>query len=144
MNCFFGISYFLEEISSLSHSIVFLYFSVLISEEGFLISPCYSLELCNQMGISFLFSFAFPFSSFQAIWRPHQTAILRSKHPLPTTQEKTLHMGVTRWSTPKSDWLHSLQPKMEKLYIVSKNMTGSWLWLRAWTLLPNSDLKWRK
>ena len=26
-----------------------------------------------------------------------------SKHPLPTTQEKTLHMGITRWLTPKSD-----------------------------------------
>ena len=25
-----------------------------------------------------------------------------SKHPLPTTQEKTLHMGITRWSTLKS------------------------------------------
>ena len=30
-----------------------------------------------------------------------------SKHPLPTTQEKTLHMDITRWSTPKSDWLYS-------------------------------------
>ena len=39
-----------------------------------------------------------------------------SKHPLPTTQKKTLHMIITRWSTPKSDWLYSLQPKMEKLY----------------------------
>ena len=48
-----------------------------------------------------------------------------SKHPLPTTQENTLHMDITRWSTPKSDWLHSLQPKMEKLYTVSKNKTGS-------------------
>ena len=28
-----------------------------------------------------------------------------SKHPLPTTQEKTLHMDITRWSIPKSDWL---------------------------------------
>ena len=27
-----------------------------------------------------------------------------SKHPLPTTQKKTLHMDITRWSTPKSDW----------------------------------------
>ena len=53
-----------------------------------------------------------------------------SKHPLPTTQEKTLHMDITRWSTPKSDWLYSLQPKMEKLYTVSKNKIGSWLWLR--------------
>ena len=26
-----------------------------------------------------------------------------SKHPLLTTQEKTLHMDITRWSTPKSD-----------------------------------------
>ena len=56
-----------------------------------------------------------------------------SKHPLPTTQEKTLHMDITRWSTLKSDWLYFLQPKIEKLYIVSKNKTGSWLWLRSWT-----------
>ena len=56
-----------------------------------------------------------------------------SKHPLPTTQEKTLYMDITRWSTPKSDWLYSLQPKMEKLYTVSKNKTRSWLWLRSWT-----------
>ena len=46
-----------------------------------------------------------------------------SKHPLPTTQVMTLHMDITRWSIPKSDWLHSLQPKMEKLYTVSKNKT---------------------
>ena len=26
-----------------------------------------------------------------------------SKHPLPITQEKTLHMDITRWPTPKSD-----------------------------------------
>ena len=30
----------------LSHSIVFLYFFALFTEEDFLISPCYSLELC--------------------------------------------------------------------------------------------------
>ena len=56
-----------------------------------------------------------------------------SKHPLPTTQEKTLHMDITRWLRPKSDWLYSLQPKMEKLYTVRKNKTRSWLWLRSWT-----------
>ena len=55
-----------------------------------------------------------------------------SKHPLQTTQEKTLHMDITRWSITKSDWLYSLQPKMEKLYTVSKNKTRSWLWLRSW------------
>ena len=39
--------------------------------------------------------------------------------------EKTLHMDITGWSTLKSDCLYSLQPKMEKLYTVSKNKTGS-------------------
>ena len=66
MKCSLGISNFLEEIASLSHSAVFLYFFALITEEAFLISPGYSLELCIQMGISFLFSFAFDFSSFHS------------------------------------------------------------------------------
>ena len=47
----------------------------LITEEGFLISLCYSLELCFQMGISFLFSFASHFSPFhnylQGLLRPY-------------------------------------------------------------------------
>jgi len=55
------------------------------------------------------------------------------KHPLPTTQEKILHMYITRWSISKSDWLYSLQPNMKELYTVSKNKTRSWLWLRSWT-----------
>ena len=72
-----GISIFLEELSSLSHSIVFLYFFALITEEGFLISSCYSLELCIQIGISFYFSFAFCFSSIhRCLLRPPQTTIL--------------------------------------------------------------------
>ena len=57
---------FSKEISSLSHPVAFLYFFALIAKEGFLISPCYSLELCIQMLISFLFSFAFCFSSFHS------------------------------------------------------------------------------
>ena len=56
MKCSLGISNFLEEISSLSHSVVFLYFFALITEEVFLISPFYSLELCIQMGIYLSFS----------------------------------------------------------------------------------------
>ena len=56
-----------------------------------------------------------------------------SKHPLPTTQEKTLYMDIIIWTTPKSDWLYSLQSKMEKLYTVSKNKTRSRLWLKSWT-----------
>ena len=55
MKCSLAISNFLEEISSLSHSIVFLYFFALITKEGFLISPCCSLKLCIQMGVIFSF-----------------------------------------------------------------------------------------
>ena len=44
--------------------LLFSSISLQIAEESFLISPCYSLALCIQMGISFLFSFAFHFSSF--------------------------------------------------------------------------------
>ena len=50
------VSDFIEETSSLSHSI-FCY-AVFISE-GFLISPCYSLGLCIQLAIAFLFFLAF-------------------------------------------------------------------------------------
>ena len=77
MKCSLGISNLLEEISSLSHS-VFFYFFALIAEEDFLISPCYSLELCIRIRISFLFSFAFHFSSFLSCL----SGLLR--HPVPS------------------------------------------------------------
>ena len=67
MKCSLGISNFLEEISRLSYCIVLLYFFALITEEGFLISPGYSLGLCIQVGISLLLSFAFPSLLFTAI-----------------------------------------------------------------------------
>ena len=68
MKCSLGTSNFLEKISSLSHSIVFLYFFSLITEEGFLISLCYSLEDCIQKGISFLFLLLFASLLFTAIF----------------------------------------------------------------------------
>ena len=77
MKCSLGISNFLEAISSLSHSIVFLYFFALISEESFLISSCYSLELCIQMGISLLFSFAFRHWTTNALRGEDCTIIIR-------------------------------------------------------------------
>ena len=80
MKCSFGICNFLEEISSLSHSVLSLYFFALITEEGFLISPCYSLELCIQMGISLLFSFAFCFSSFIAICKASSDSHFAFRH----------------------------------------------------------------
>ena len=48
-----------------------------------------------------------------------------NKHPLPKTQEKTLHMDITRWSTPKSDWLYSLQPKWRSSIQSAKTRPGA-------------------
>ena len=64
-----------------------------------------------------------------------------SKYPLPATLEKIPHMDITRWSTLKLDWLYSLQPKMEKLYTVSRELTVAQI---TNSLLPNSNLNWRK
>ena len=77
MKCSLGISNFLKEISSLSHSIVFFCISILFSQDGFLVSPCFSLELCIQLHISFSFSFAFLYSS-QLLVSPPQTTTLSS------------------------------------------------------------------
>ena len=53
--------------------------------------------------------FSFKFSSFYILVIGYTNKVLprertgHSKQPLPTTQEKTLHMDITRQSTPKSD-----------------------------------------
>ena len=90
----------------------------------------FGLEVQNEVG-----------QRLRVLWREHSG---HSKHPLPTTQEKTLHMDITRWSIPKPNWLYFLQPKMEKLYTVSKSKTGSWLWLRSWTPIAKFRLKLNK
>jgi len=58
------ISDFPKEISSLSPSVVSLYFYALFIEEDLLISLCCSLEFCIQLDLSLPFSLAFHFSSF--------------------------------------------------------------------------------
>jgi len=47
------------QFSSLSHSVVFLYFFALFIEEGILIPPCYFLKLCIQLGISSCFTLCY-------------------------------------------------------------------------------------
>ena len=55
----------------------FSFFFCTVHLKGFLISPCYSVELCIQMVISFPFSFTFSFSFFSQLFvRPPQTTIL--------------------------------------------------------------------
>ena len=56
--------------------------------------------------------------------------ISHSKHPLPTTQEKTLHMDITRWSIPKLDFAAI---DGEALYSQQKQDQELTVWLRSWT-----------
>ena len=153
MKCSLDISNFLEEISSLSHSIVFsislrwslrkaflsllaiLWISafkwIYLSLFPLLFDSLLFTAICKASSDSH-FAFLHFFSLGGTEWsRAKANRVLptertgHSKHPLPKTQEKTLHLDITRWSTPKSDWLYSLQPKTEKLCTVSKNKSGS-------------------
>ena len=62
-----SISNFLEKVSSLSHSIVFLYFLALTTGESFLISPCYSWNSAFKWVYLSFSSLLFPFLFFTAI-----------------------------------------------------------------------------
>ena len=76
MKCSLGLSNFLEEISSLSHSIVFFYFFALITDEAFLISRGI---LWNSASKGYIFPFLLCFSLlfFSHLFvRPPETAIL--------------------------------------------------------------------
>ena len=63
-----------------------------------------------------------------------RTCTGHSKHPLPTTQEKTLHMDITRWSIPKSDWKggETIQSAKTRPRNICSQIMNS--------LLPNSGL----
>ena len=50
-------------------------------------------------------------------------------------------MDITRWSIPKSDWLYSLQPKVKKLYTVSKNKQELTVWITInWKILKEMGI----
>ena len=67
-----------------------------------------------------------------------------SKHPLPTTQEKTLHMDITRWLTPKSHWLYSLQPRWRSSIQSAKTKPGVDCGLDHELLIAKFRLKLKK
>ena len=70
---FLDISSFLEEISSLSHSMCFF---PLFTQEGLLVSPGYFLELCIQLGYIFPFLqyLSLPFF-LQLLGKPPETTL---------------------------------------------------------------------
>ena len=64
------------------------------------------------------------------------------RHSWPSTWDSSSRPSCARIAMAPLTWGCSsrllplalvLQPKMEKLYTVSKNKTRSWLWLRPWT-----------
>ena len=48
-----------------------------------------------------------------------------SKHPLPPTQEMTLHMNIARWSIPNPNWLYSMQPRWRSTIESAKTRPGA-------------------
>ena len=76
MKCSLGISNFLEELSSRSHSVVFLYFFYWSLRKAFLSLPAILWNSAFKwVYFPFLFCFLLPFFS-QLFVRPPQTAIL--------------------------------------------------------------------
>ena len=64
-----------------------------------------------------------------------------SKHPLPTTQEKTLHMDITRWSNRNQiDYIFAAKDG-EALYSQQKQDWELTVAQIMNSLMPNSDLK---
>ena len=66
--------------------------------------------------------------------------ILQETAVVIVTQEMIWHINITKWWITKSGWLHSLQPKMKRLYTANKNKTWSWLWHRSSDPHSNSGL----
>ena len=48
-----------------------------------------------------------------------------SKHPLPTTKEMTLHMDMTRWLIPESDWVYSFSQRWRSSIQSVKSRLGT-------------------
>ena len=129
MKCSLGISNFLEEISSHSHSTVFLYFSALIDEEGFLISLCYFLELCIQLGISFLFSFFFPTSLlFIAIYFAQKLTA-------------TTHCLLDQVQSPLHNLYHNLAP-VHISFSILHDVTSTFSCNKSWFSPTNKISSW--
>ena len=59
-------------------------------------------EVCNaKAGVKGKFGLGVQNEAGQRLIEFCQKCTGHSKHPLPTTQEKTLHMDITRWPIPK-------------------------------------------
>jgi len=111
MKCSLGISNFLEEISSLSHSIVFLY-SLHWSPKKAFLSP---LAILWNSVFKWVYLFFSPLHLASLLFSTICKGLLRQAFCLENTlviantffhkYKRRLHMVITRWSILKSDWL---------------------------------------
>ena len=69
-----------------------------------------------------------------------------SKHPLPTTQEKTLHMDISRWPMNVEFWLIIFYAAKGREALYSQQEQDWELTVAQImnSILPNSDLNWKK
>ena len=103
-----------------------------VSQETPGVTGKFGLGVQNEAGQSCFIEFIEFFIELQRVL-PRECTDHR-KHPLPTIHEKTLHMDITRGRHQNQiDYILCSQrmPKKEKLCAVSKNKTGSYLWLRS-------------
>ena len=100
MKCSLGISHFLEEISSLSHSVVFLYFFALIAEEAFFYLFLLFFGTLHSDAYIFPLLLCFSFLFFSQLFvRPPQTAMVEVVKIM-ATSFKTSHAGTITPSAP--------------------------------------------
>ena len=125
MKCSLGISNFLEEISSLSNSVVFLYFFALIAEEAFL---SFLAILWNSAFKWVNLSFSpLPFASLLF------TAIFKASSLVAQT--------VKRLSTMRKTWVRSLgqEDPLEKEMAIHSSALA---WKIPWTEEPVGYSPW--
>ena len=119
MKCSLGVSNFLEELSSLSHSVVFLYFFALIAEEGFLL--LFGTLHSDAYIFPFLLCFSLLFFS-QLFAREYST---HGHHQIVNTEIRL----ITFFAAKDGETLHNQQKQDRELRAQIMN-----------SLLPNSDL----
>ena len=136
MKCSLGSSNFLEEVFlfSLSYS-VFLYFFALITEERFLISPCYSLELCIQMGNLSFSPLLLAFLLFTAICKAssdsHFTFLhVKVRHSFPSKMQASFNFMAA--VTIRSDF-EAQENKVCHYFHLQGNKPASPAFLNHWT-----------
>ena len=133
MKCSLGISNFFEEISSFSHSVLFLYFFALITEEGFLISSCCSLETYIFLD-AYIFPFLLCFSPLffsQLFVRPPQTTILLFCISFPWGWSWSLFPVQCQWREQLRRHSSVFNQNVSVGLAGSQNLHSNWV--RMWT-----------